>query len=54
MIEPERTLEEAVSLMAEKGIRRLPVLNYEKIIGIVARALAGISRSVGRPMIDPL
>ena len=35
MIEPERTLEEAVTLMSEKGIRRLPVLNDEKIIGIV-------------------
>ena len=35
MIEPERTLKEAVTLMSEKGIRRLPFLNDEKIIGIV-------------------
>lgn len=35
MIEPERTLEEALTLMSKKGIRRLPVLNDEKIIGIV-------------------
>ena len=35
MIESERTLEEAVTLMSEKGIRRLPVLDDEKIIGIV-------------------
>ena len=35
MIEPERTLEEAQTLMSKKGIRRLPVLNDEKIIGIV-------------------
>ena len=35
MIDPERTIGEAVALMSEKRIRRLPVLSDEKIIGIV-------------------
>lgn len=48
-IGPEAPLEEAASLMEERGVRRLPVVSEGKVIGIVARAdfvraLAGFLR----------
>lgn len=52
MINPERSVEEAVTLMSDKRIRRLPVLNEEKIIGIVfasdiAKVLGEAKTAVG-------
>ena len=46
---PEALLEQAASLMEERGVRRLPVVSDGKVVGIVARAdfvraLAGFMR----------
>jgi CBS domain-containing protein len=48
-IGPEALLEEAASRMEERGVRRLPVVSEDKVVGIVARAdfvraLAGFLR----------
>jgi len=48
-IGPDALLEEAASLMEEKGVRRLPVVSEGKLVGILARAdfvraLAGFVR----------
>ncbi|MDI6886949.1 MAG: CBS domain-containing protein, partial [archaeon] len=35
-IEPDAPLEKACELMAEKGIRRLPVIEDDKLVGIIS------------------
>ena len=35
-IEPDAPLEKACELMAEKGIRRLPVIDDDKLVGIIS------------------
>jgi CBS domain-containing protein len=37
-VEPEQSLEEALELMARRQLRRLPVVEGEKLVGIVAQA----------------
>ena len=33
---PEQTIEECMAVMTDKGIRHLPVLDHEKLVGIVS------------------
>jgi acetoin utilization protein AcuB len=35
-IEPDASLEKACKLMADEGIRRLPVVEEEKLVGIIS------------------
>jgi CBS domain-containing protein len=35
-VSPERTLDECMALMTEKRIRHLPVLENQKLVGIVS------------------
>ena len=37
-VQPEQSLEEALELMARRQLRRLPVVEGDKIVGIVAQA----------------
>ena len=53
-ISEETTLEEIVRLMEQKGIKRLPVLRGEELVGIVTRAnllqaVANLARGVPHP-----
>jgi len=47
-ISPEATLEEAATLMVERGISRLPVVESEKLVGIITKRdiLKSISREL--------
>jgi CBS domain-containing protein len=37
-VEPDQSLEEALELMARRQLRRLPVVEGDKLVGIVAQA----------------
>jgi CBS domain-containing protein len=35
-VRPEQTIEECMALMTEKGIRHLPVMSYNRLIGVIS------------------
>jgi CBS domain-containing protein len=37
-VEPEQSLDEALKLMAQHRVRRLPVVEGDRLVGIVAQA----------------
>lgn len=47
-ISPEATLEEAATLMVERGISRLPVVENDKLVGIITKR--DILRSISREL----
>jgi CBS domain-containing protein len=56
-VEPDEDLQEALQLMARHQVRRLPVVENDRLVGIVSRAnllqaVAGLAREIPDPTAD--
>jgi CBS domain-containing protein len=51
-VAPNDSIDDAVQLMREHGLRRLPVVNGEKLVGIVSLGDLAIERDPGSALAD--